>query len=185
MSSKDVENLTFLFGNMYEGDRHGLAMNGQGLYSWKDEGAVFRGEFKDNMPAGRGEYVWSDGSTYTGGIARGQREGVGVFAFADNTVLLSLSFRCRATAPRTPMDLAALIPNTPHLSLLMPTPLAFGWRRYSIMVTGLLEGDTVVEGSSLRMGTMMASGRTTSRCTHAPSPGSFAARPMLIFLLLH
>jgi hypothetical protein len=113
---KEAEKLVFLSGNAYEGDRRGLTMHGQGLYSWKDDGAVFKGDFKNNMPAGRGQYVWADGSTYTGGVSRGQREGVGVFTAADVTVRLPLP-----SAPRT------LSVDTKRHSWHMLT-LAFGCR---------------------------------------------------------
>jgi hypothetical protein len=102
--SEDAEQLTFLSGNKYQGHRRGLVMNGQGLYLWRDEQAIFKGEFNSNMPTGHGQYVWNDGSSFTGGIVQGQREGVGVFAAADIKVLNALS---RDTAPCAPVDLAA------------------------------------------------------------------------------
>uniref|UniRef100_A0A671MUG7 Radial spoke head 10 homolog B n=1 Tax=Sinocyclocheilus anshuiensis TaxID=1608454 RepID=A0A671MUG7_9TELE len=56
-------------------------MHGPVEYIWSD-GLKYQGDFKLNVPMGRGTYTWPDGSTYEGEVHKGVRHGVGMYKCA-------------------------------------------------------------------------------------------------------
>ena len=48
-----------------------------------DRGVRYKGEFKDNIPHGRGKMYLPDGEYYKGEFNEGARHGIGIFFYAD------------------------------------------------------------------------------------------------------
>jgi hypothetical protein len=61
----------------YVGETKNGKANGQGTGVWEKSGGVYKGEWKDNIRHGSGEYTWSDGERYTGEWNNDLKEGKG------------------------------------------------------------------------------------------------------------
>jgi len=77
--------LTFLNGDMYEGNFEVDKRDGFGCYKWKD-GRQYRGEFSDNKRHGQGTFLYPNDDIYEGAFVHGKREGYGRFVFHNGSV---------------------------------------------------------------------------------------------------
>ena len=73
---------------VFEGeiDNNGIA-NGKGKFEYIggfNNGDKYIGEFKDGLPHGEGEYIWSHGKKYVGQFTEGQITGKGVMTYLEN-----------------------------------------------------------------------------------------------------
>jgi hypothetical protein len=66
-------------------------MNGEGVYHFTS-GAVYTGEFKDNLFHGKGTYTFADGSRYTGQWNRNKMHGQGELVDSKGVVWSGLFF---------------------------------------------------------------------------------------------
>lgn len=67
--------------SFYEGNFEASVATGQGLYKAENGKDMYKGEFVDNKPQGKGRYSWErDGSIYfEGDFVKGRKEGKGLF----------------------------------------------------------------------------------------------------------
>ena len=59
---------------------------GQGVLQWVQGGVVidrYEGNLSGGVPAGKGKYIWGNGSRYEGNFVDGRWEGRGVFTWAN------------------------------------------------------------------------------------------------------
>ena len=73
------EPFVFFSGNTYRGEVREGIIHGDGEYAWADLGARYTGSFSWGNFTGRGRLQWRDGSTYDGDVVNGVREGFGVY----------------------------------------------------------------------------------------------------------
>ena len=66
LNSSDGNGATVFFGKLYYRD-----------------GSVYKGDYKDDVPNGKGVYTYSGGSSYEGEFKNGKREGYGIYRFPD------------------------------------------------------------------------------------------------------
>lgn len=69
--------LTLKNGDFYEGEFVDGCFEGSGVLNKTSEGAVYRGQFKNNMRHGEGVQTWKDGRKYEGGFCEDKRDGYG------------------------------------------------------------------------------------------------------------
>lgn len=60
-----------------------LKKHGCGIYIDKVTGRRYEGEFEDDIPMGNGRIIFPDGSIYSGGVVKMQRQGSGRMEYAD------------------------------------------------------------------------------------------------------
>ena len=76
---------SFPDGAIFEGEFRNDMKNGKGKYVYVD-GDVYEGDWKDNMKNGVGRYTFFDGDAYEGGWKDGLYHGKGVMSFAGGDV---------------------------------------------------------------------------------------------------
>merc|ERR1711998_295975 len=70
-------------GEWFEGRKHGHGiLRFSDLRMFHDCGSEYEGEWLHGEMTGRGERRWKDGSSYTGQVLEGEREGQGVYVSA-------------------------------------------------------------------------------------------------------
>jgi hypothetical protein len=67
----------------YVGDIENGFPNGQGTFTFADNGRQYVGEFKDGLPNGQGTFTHTDGGKYEGEFKDGKQHGQGTFLFTD------------------------------------------------------------------------------------------------------
>jgi hypothetical protein len=63
-------------------------MNGKGKYTWPD-GAVYDGDWKDDIKNGEGKSTYPDGIVYEGDFKDDKKNGMGKDELCDDNVILS------------------------------------------------------------------------------------------------
>ena len=81
-ASAGDESIVFFSGNTYKGEMKEGIIHGDGEYHWRDLGATYTGSFNWGKLTGRGQIKWKDGSTYDGDVVNGVREGNGTYRSA-------------------------------------------------------------------------------------------------------
>lgn len=73
-------------GSYYIGAVSNNFANGQGVYTYKNRTLIYKGNFVNDQPEGRGIEYYADGSRYEGDFRFGRKEGRGIFFWKDGTV---------------------------------------------------------------------------------------------------
>lgn len=72
-------------GDVYEGEIQGILREGKGTITYKQNGAVYTGDFKEDKLTGYGEYAAPDGTSYTGEVVDGAKSGIGKYVYPDGS----------------------------------------------------------------------------------------------------
>jgi hypothetical protein len=59
--------------------------DGQGTFTWADNGDKYVGQFRDGTKTGQGTLTWADGSKYVGEFHNGRPNGQGTLTWADGS----------------------------------------------------------------------------------------------------
>jgi hypothetical protein len=70
----------------YEGNWEHDQKHGKGVITYSN-GEQYNGEWKNNYPSGYGQYIFRDGSIYTGYFNKGKRHGKGMLVYADGCTI--------------------------------------------------------------------------------------------------
>ncbi|CAG9854062.1 unnamed protein product [Phyllotreta striolata] len=73
-----IEKITFKNGNYYEGPCNEYLMHGKGVFIWTDK-TIYTGAFSNGYITGKGELILSDLSKYRGDVVQGIFHGIGYF----------------------------------------------------------------------------------------------------------
>ena len=73
-------------GDVFEGEISDRNMNGNGIYYNNSAGSKYTGQFKDDMPHGKGKEEWEDGTFYEGGFSEGSKHGKGLFRTKEGSI---------------------------------------------------------------------------------------------------
>ncbi|CAL6032085.1 TIR_domain-containing protein [Hexamita inflata] len=69
--------LTYINGNIYEGEFLNNQSCGYGIYNFVD-GGVYKGQFSNDMFNGQGKYSWANGDAYEGEFKNDELDGSGI-----------------------------------------------------------------------------------------------------------
>lgn len=77
--------ITYSTGDVYEGEIKGILRDGTGKITYKADGSVYSGDFKEDKLTGNATYTVPGGITYTGEVLDGKKHGLGKCVFADGS----------------------------------------------------------------------------------------------------
>lgn len=77
--------IVYSTGDVYEGELKGVARHGKGTITYKEDGAVYTGDFSEDQLTGEGTYSNPEGISYTGSVVDGKPNGRGKYVFADGS----------------------------------------------------------------------------------------------------
>ncbi|CAN1828908.1 Phosphatidylinositol 4-phosphate 5-kinase 7 [Linum perenne] len=72
-------------GDVYIGDFKGQLPQGKGKYTWLQDGTVYDGEWEEGKMTGNGQMLWPGGSKYEGEFSGGYIHGTGTFTHVDGS----------------------------------------------------------------------------------------------------
>ena len=72
-------------GALYEGEFDNDMLNGRGTYTFPD-GKKYNGQWKNNKMDGHGRFEWPDGRVYEGEYKDGKKEGIGEYRYPDGRI---------------------------------------------------------------------------------------------------
>lgn len=68
-------------GSYYKGNIKNSRASGKGVFVYKNEELIYKGDWEKDLPHGSGEERLSDGSVYEGDFIEGLKSGKGIFVW--------------------------------------------------------------------------------------------------------
>lgn len=83
-ATERLSDKVFPNGDIYTGNFKGELPNGKGRYTWSD-GTVYEGDWEGGKMTGKGQIIWSSGAKYEGDFSGGHLHGFGTFTGTDGS----------------------------------------------------------------------------------------------------